>query len=299
MGKILVLGASGLVGSRFVDLYHAQTPTITPKSKELDITDFAQVKNFFDKNNKKFDSVVNFVGHTNVDEAERERGDEKGMVWKMDVTAAENVAKMCQKYGKYMVYISTDFVFPGSKQNPGPYSEDAKLTKKPSELLWYGWTKVAGERAVAKTTDKHSIVRIAYPFRAHFTPKLDFARSILSMYDEGKLYPMFSDQQFTPTFIDEAVKVIYLLVEEQKSGIFHATTSPVTTPHEFASYLIEKARGKKKAVKKGSIVEFLKAPGRTPKPVYGGLTNKKTKSKLGIKLFTWREAIDELVKQLG
>lgn len=298
MGKILVLGASGLVGSRFVDLYHAEAPTITPKSKELDITNPSQVKDFFEKNNKEFSSVVNFVGHSNVDGAERERGDKKGMVWKMDVTAAGSVAKMCQKYGKYLVYISTDFVFSGKKENPGPYSEDAELPADADELLWYGWTKAEGERAVAKATDKFSIVRIAYPFRAHFTPKLDFARNILSLYDEGKLYPMFTDQQFTPSFIDEAAKIIFLLVEERLNGIYHAVTSPTTTPHEFATYLIEKARGKKNAVTKGSLVEFLKTSGRTPKPLFGGLTNKKTAKALGIKLFTWREAIDELTKQL-
>lgn len=296
--KILVIGASGLVGSRFADLYHSQTPAITPKSEELDITNKKAVQLFFDTNHQDFHSVINFAAYTDVDAAEKQRGDEKGDAWAINVVGAQNLAEAAKSFDKFFVQISTDFVFPGTHDSPGPYGEDAKTSESPDSLSWYGWTKLLGERRVREAYPASSIVRISYPYRAHFTGKLDFARNILMLYDGGKLYPMFNDQKLTPTFIDEACKVFYLLLEEKKKGIYHVASTDLVSPFEFASYLLDKARGVKEIVKEGSMQEFLKTPGRTTRPRLGGLLNEKTREELGITLMTSKEAIDELVKQL-
>lgn len=296
--KILAIGTSGLVGSRFTDLYHKENPIFTPDLKELDITDKDQVNKFFKENGSSFETVLNFAAYTDVDGAEKERGNEKGLVWHLNVEGPRILAEASQKYGKYLIQISTDFVFPGTVDYPGPYSEDSKTAEVMDKLGWYGWTKLQGEKAVTKNCEASAIVRISYPFRAHYSAKLDFARNILMLFDEGKLYPMFSDQKLTPTWVDEACKVFYLLLEEKKPGIFHAACSEVTTPFEFAGYLLEKARGAKGVVKEGSMEEFLKTHGRTPRSRLGGLLTQETQKTLGISLMSWREAIDELVKQL-
>ena len=295
--KILVFGADGLVGSRFTDLYHKETPTITPKSEELDITNKKAVELYFETYKNEFHSVVNFAAFTDVDGAEKEKGNEKGVVYLVNAVGAQNLAEATKAFDKYFIHISTDFVFPGKEENPGPYPEDARLTEKPEELTWYGWTKLVGEKRVRQVNKNASIVRISYPYRAQFAGKLDYARKILSLYDEGGLYPMFSDQKMTPTFIDEAAKVIYLLLEEKKVGIYHITSCDLTTPFEFANYILEKAKGVKRAVTEGSMKEFLEVPGRAPRPRLGGLLTEKTRKELGITLMTWKEAVDEFVSQ--
>lgn len=297
--KILAFGADGLVGSRFTDLYHKDTQFITPKVTELDITDKKALLEFFAQNSTDFDSVINFAAITDVDGAEKERGNEKGLTWKVNVTGVENIAELCKKHSKYLIQISTDFIFPGNEENPGPYSEDDTPSESPEGVGWYGWTKKVAEERAAKIWDKTAILRITYPYRAQYAPKIDFARNILQLFDEGKLYPMFSDQQITPSFIDEIAKVLYLLVEEKKAGIFHSASADTTTSYEFASYLLEKARGVKVVVKKSSMRDFLKAPGRTPRPVLGGLKVEKTEKELGISFMTWRVAVEELVSQLS
>ena len=297
--KILAFGADGLVGSRFTDLYHKETQFITPKVTELDITDIKALREFFAQNASDFDSVINFAAITDVDGAEKERGNEEGLTWKVNVGGVENIAGECKKHEKYLIQISTDFVFPGSDERPGPYSEDDTLPTSPEGLGWYGWTKRVAEEAARKIWEKTAILRITYPYRAQYTPKIDFARKILQLFDEGKLYPMFSDQQMTPSFIDEIAKVLYLLVEEKKAGVFHCASKDTTSPYEFASHLLEKARGVKGVVKKGSMQEFLKAPGRIPRSRLGGLKVEKTEKELDIAFMTWRAAVDELVSQLG
>ena len=296
--KILVFGADGLVGSRFTDLYHKETPTITPKSEELDITNKKAVELYFETYKNEFHSVVNFAAFTDVDGAEKEKGNEKGVVYLVNTVGAQNLAEATKAFDKYFIHISTDFVFPGKEENPGPYPEDARLTEKPEELTWYGWTKLVGEKRVRQVNKNASIVRISYPYRAQFAGKLDYARKILSLYDEGGLYPMFSDQKMTPTFIDEAAKVFYLLLEEKKAGIYHIASCDLTTPFSFAGYILEKARGVKGVLKEGSMKEFLKVPGRLPRPRLGGLLTEKTRKELGITLMTWREAVNQFVAQL-
>ena len=304
--KYLVIGGSGLIGSRFVELTKKNNIILSPGEKELDITSGPSVDNFF--KNSKFDIVVNFAAYTNVDGAEKERppahrasgpeGDKKGIVWGLNVGAAENLAKACKKYDKFLIHISTDFIFPGTKENPGPYAEDVELPGEMEKIGWYGWTKLEGEKQVRKINKNAAIVRTAYPFRTAYEQKLDFARNILALFDEGKLYPLFSDQKLTPVLIDDLVGVLEKIANLKRPGIYHTVTSDVTTPYDFANYLLEKARGVKNAVIKGSMEEYLKTPDRTPRPRLGGLKSEKTQKILGMKFKTWRESVDEFVRQV-
>jgi dTDP-4-dehydrorhamnose reductase len=299
MKHFLVFGTPGLVGSRFVDLIAAERQPITPEVHEVDITDKSALANFFQKNEKSFDVVVNFAAYTDVNGAEKEREDEQGQVWQVNVNGAGNVAEVAKKHNKFLLHISTDFVFSGSEENPGPYPEDAKLPETSDGVSWYGWTKLMGEKKVKRISGRYAIARISYPFRSHFTQKIDLARKMLALYDEGKLYPMFADQIMTPTFIDEASSAIEEICELEKEGIYHLVSSNTTTPYEFTCYLLEKARGVKDVVKEGSLKEYLKAPGRTPISRLGGLDTKKTQKELGMKFKTWQQAIDEFVEQLN
>src|SRR3989304_7223071 len=146
--KILVFGADGLVGSRFTDLYHKETPFVTPKIDELDITNKKAVELFFETHKDEFHSVVNFAAFTDVSGAEKEKGDESGDAYRVNVTGPQFLAEVAKKFEKYFFQISTDYVFPGSKENPGPYDEDTPLEEKPDSLTWYGWTKLLGEKKV-------------------------------------------------------------------------------------------------------------------------------------------------------
>lgn len=74
MKKVLVIGATGLVGSRFTELAKNKIDIIPVDEKVLDITDKDAVDKYFKEN--QFDSVLNLAAVTNVDGCEKERGDE-------------------------------------------------------------------------------------------------------------------------------------------------------------------------------------------------------------------------------
>lgn len=299
MKKVAIIGGSGMVASRFIDLSAKNFDIISLDEKTLDITDKGAVEKYFQENSG-VDAVVNFAAFTNVDGAEAQKGDETGLAWRLNVEGPRNLAEACKKLNKFLVHISTDFIFPGNEETPGPYDESAKLPDSPTGIGWYGWTKNRGEFQIPSSKFKIAIVRYGYPFRAaKYEAKLDWARNLLKLYDEQKLYPLFTDQIQSVLFIDNLVEPLAKIVSEEIEGIFHIVSLDTTTPFDIGSYLLEKYAGKPVEIQKGSIVEFLKASGRIPRPRFGGLLTEKTQEKLGMKFKSWREMVDEFISQIG
>ena len=164
--KVLVFGGSGLVGSRFVELAKANNIILAPRQNSVDILKVSSLEKYFKKNKDKFDSVINFAAFTNVFEADKQRSKKSALSWKLNVQSAENVARVCKKYNKFLIHISTDFVFYDTDKDPGPFREDRDLSKNSDKLSWYGWTKLQGELSVREINSRSAIVRIVYPFRA-------------------------------------------------------------------------------------------------------------------------------------
>ncbi len=297
MKRLLIIGASGMVASRVIDLMKDKYEITPSDEKTLDITNRESVNSYFETN--KFDCVINFAAFTNVDGAEKERGDENGIVWKLNVEAPKSLAIKCLEKNIFLIHISTDFVFSGNKENPGPYSEESQLSESSEGIGWYGWTKNRAEKVVTESGCRNAIVRYGYPFRAaEFEMKKDWARNLISLYNEQKLYPLFTDQIQSVIFIDDIVLPLGKIIDEELQGIFHLVSENTTTPYEIGSYLLSKYAGKDVELEKGSIIEFLKAPGRTPRPVFGGLTTRTTEEKLGMEFKSWREMVDEFISQL-
>jgi len=296
--KLLVTGATGLVGSHFVENFenfNKNIALLTPDHNELDITKQNTVRHYFDTH--KPEMIIHFAAFTDVSSAEKQRNDKKRSCWQTNVEGTLNLIK-ASKYQPYFIYISTDGVFSGLKNNPGPYEEDYPTEINPNLLSWYGWTKREAEKIISKKLKNAAIVRIANPTRANYEKRLDYVRKILNLFDSGKLYPMFADQYLTLTYIDEVTTTLSMLLEKKLSGIFHASSSNVFTPYKLANLLIKKARGKKGFIKPVSIENFLR-DNLSRYPQYGGLKVEKTQRILGLKFMRWEETIEVLAKQLS
>ena len=297
--KILVTGGTGLVGSHFVENYSADPESdftiLSPGKNDFDITDQKSVENFFQLN--KPDAIVHFAAFTDVSAAEKERDNKNGACWIINVEGTTNLIKTVGEQ-PYFIYISTDVVFSGRKEDPGPYAEDHLTESDPNFLSWYGWTKKEAEKLIANNLENSAILRIANPVRAAYGDKLDYVRKILQLYDTDKLYPMFDDQYLTLTYINEVTEALKVLLGKRLSGIYHVSSTNVFTPYKLANLLIEKTRGKKGFIKPISLESFLKKnPSRYPQ--YGGLKVEKTQIALNLKFRNWEEVVEILSKQLS
>lgn len=297
MKKVAVIGASGMVASRFCDLAKTDLEITPLDEKTLDIIDKEAVEKYFSEN--KFDAIINFAAFTNVDGAEVQKDDKSGSVWKLNVEGPENLVRVCKDKNIFLAHISTDFVFPGSDKNPGPYDEDSLLPETPEDIGWYGWTKNRAEKIILSNGSRVAIIRYGYPFRAaQYDLKKDWARNLISLYNEQKLYPLFDDQIHSVLFIDDLTEPLTKIINEELDGIFHIASRDTTTPYEIGSYLLEKYSNKKVEIQKGSLAEFLKIPGKAPRSMFGGLKVGKTENRLDMKFKNWREMVDEFISQL-
>lgn len=271
MNKVLITGASGLVGSRFVEIYADKYRFLTPDYIELDITNPESVKSYLEKN--KPDVIVNFAAYTNVSEAEKQRENKNGDCWKVNVEGVRNLIG-----NHFLIHISTDMVFSGDK---GPYKETDVSEADKNKLTWYGFTKAEAERVIG---DKGTIVRIIYPVRKKYDLKLDYLKKPLSLYEQGKLYPLFVDQQINIAFIDEISMALDKIIINKLSGVYHVASRDLTTPHELISYYISKAKN----INFSGISGLIDS---TRYPKYGGLDVKTTEKKLGVKFSSWKEIV--------
>lgn len=291
--KIAVIGSSSMVGSRFCEL--AKDLSIIKSDlrgpNPLDITKKDQVESFFKKH--AFDWIILFSAFTDVDAAEKQREDKNGSCWQINVEGTQNIVQACQKYGRKLIFISTDFVFDGAS---GPYNEDDPVGPDFSKVSWYGITKIEAEKVIGGQLADYIILRISYPYRAKFAGKDDIAKRILKLHQKGQLYPMFADQTITPTFIDDLTPAVKLLITTGQSGIFHLASPLPTTQYKFAKTLIAKFGGSPDDVKEGSLREFLLEGSPTPRPLNGGLKVDKI-TNLGFTPTSWREGIEIIYQQ--
>ena len=285
-----------MVGSFFVENYSKKYQIIAPEYPQIDLTKKGTFENIIKE--EKPGVILHFAAFTDVGGAESQRGDKNGSCWKINVEGTKNLASLAKEVNSHFFHISTDYVFPGSEEDPGPHKESDIPEANSSKLTWYGFTKAEAERVVNGILGrKRTILRLVYPVRARYPAKLDYLRKPLNLFDQGKLYPLFNDQQVTITYIDEACLALEKIIDEKLYGNFHASTPDVSTPFELVSYLIEKARGVQNAVKVSSLDEFLKSSGSSPVRYskYGGLKVEETEKVLGIKFSPWRKVIDQLV----
>src|SRR5688572_19047147 len=108
MKKILIIGGTGMVASRFIDLVKGQFDITSVDEKTLDITNKEVVVKYF-TDNPGFNAVVNFAAFTNVDGAEAQKDDKNSLSWKLNVEGPQNLAEECKSANIFLVHISTDF----------------------------------------------------------------------------------------------------------------------------------------------------------------------------------------------
>lgn len=288
--KTVVIGSSGLVGSFFLkQIATAKEKVFSPGSHELDIANLPSIKEYLSQ--KKPKVIINFAGHTNLEEAETQRGNKDKSAWTLNVKGAQNLAHVCKTSGIFLIHISTDGVFPGNKDLPGPYSENVTPPDNHNQLSWYGYTKLMGEKAISENGVPAAIVRISYPF-GNPQNERDFVRRIIAYLEKG--YPLFADQKFTPTYLKDLISPLLILATQRKSGVYHIATTQVTTPLEFGTHVANLLN--MQTPKKGSVQEYLKKPGVVPRAKLGGLTTRITESSLNIRLHSLYEALEECIR---
>jgi dTDP-4-dehydrorhamnose reductase len=233
--KLVVLGGSGLVGTRVLELWadQAELDVVAPSHAELDVLDPAAVADFLRRTDAPV--VLNLAAWADVDGAEAELGDQEGRVYALNVDHPARLASLCAELGTHLVHVSTDYVFDGTSAER-PYRE-ADATHP---LAWYAQTKQLGERRVLESGAQVCVARIEMPFTARPYPKRDFARLCLGRLIAGESIVGVEDQRITPVFLDDVAKALRLITAERFTGIVHVAAADWTTPYQFARSIAQR-----------------------------------------------------------
>ncbi|OGV96084.1 hypothetical protein A2W24_00915 [Microgenomates group bacterium RBG_16_45_19] len=284
MNEVLVTGLSGMVGSRFKALYGQEYQlTNLDLTQGVDITRPDQVEAAVKQSQAK--ALIHLAAYTNVKAAFEQQDDKNGPCYQVNVVGSQNVAAACQKYGKYLIHISTDFVFDGNQETA--YTE----SDSPQPIEWYGQTKHWSELAVQERVERWVILRLAYPYQVK-PVRPDFLALMIEKIKSGTLPPQFTDHIITPTGVDDIAAIFKICLEKQPPGIYHAVGSSWHSDYDLA-LRVQETFGLSGEIKAGSLAEYQKTTAR-PYQKQLKMSNAKLKQELGYQPKTFTEGLSAI-----
>lgn len=279
--KILVTGANGQLG---YDVLKAMTARgiegIPADIAEFDITQAAATEQFIVAHQP--DVVIHCAAYTAVDKAE----DDAELCRLINVTGTENNARACQKINAKMVYISTDYVFPGTGDTT--YETDAQT----APVNAYGKTKLAGEFAVRQLLTRYFIVRTSWAFGKNGK---NFVKSILRLGKEQDEVNVVCDQVGSPTYTVDLARLLVDMALSERYGVYHATNEGFCSWAEFAKTILQKA-GLSARV---NFVTTEQYPTRAQRP-FNSRLSKESLINAGFQpLPTWEDALERFLAEIA
>lgn len=139
------------------------------------------------------------------------------------------LAAYAHERGIPFVYFSSDYVFDGTAEHPGPYDEAART----HPLSVYGQSKLEGERAVLRVHPEALVVRTSWVYGPDPAGK-NFITALVRQLRAGTAVRVPYDQVSTPTFNRDLADVTLQLVGARISGVVHATGPDLVSRLELA-----------------------------------------------------------------
>lgn len=225
--KVLVTGFKGQLGYDVCKvLFQRGIEHIGTDLEDFDITDKAATHRFIAEYHP--DAVIHCSAWTAVDAAE----DVPEKAAAVNVDGPRNIAEVCKEIGAKMVYISTDYVFPGEGETFYEVNDETG----PQSV--YGKTKLGGELAVKELLDRYFIVRISWVFGKNGN---NFVRTMLRLAETRDELGVVCDQIGSPTYTADLAPLLCDMIASEKYGTYHATNEGLCSWAEFAEEIFRLA----------------------------------------------------------
>ena len=221
--KILVLGASGMLGSRLVpfliDRGHEVLAASRNHANGIQINLQDQAATLAVVRSVSPDVVINLVGMTDVERCESHPKE----AWQANVRSAENIARACTEMGTQLVHLSTDQVYD---------SAPACTETNACPGNYYAMTKYAGELAALRAGA--TVLRTNFfGFSPHATRR-SLTDWIFSAIKEDRPIQVFEDVRFSPLEMGTLCSVINKVTQYRHSGVFNLGSLEGMSKADFA-----------------------------------------------------------------
>ena len=284
--RILITGANGQLGTELqLALADGHHEVLGVDLDTCDITDRDQILGAI--TGWSPDLILHGAAFTAVDLCEAQ----PDTAYAVNSLATRFIADGARRVGAHVVYVSTDYVFDGTKI--GPYVE----WDTPAPTSVYGSSKLGGELEIDPSW---TIARTSWVCSAHGN---NMVKTVLKVAAERDELTFVSDQVGHPTFAsDLAAKLIQLGVA-RVPGVHHVTNQGAVSWYEFVQDILEAGGHSRNKVKPISTDTFLAgrpadAPPMATRPANSVLDNFALRASGLGELRDFREPLAEVVAQL-
>jgi dTDP-4-dehydrorhamnose reductase len=281
--KIAIIGSTGQLGTDLVKILQNEHEVIGLTHKDIEVSDY---KSCLILKDYKPEVIINTAAFHKTDQCE----EEPLKTFSVNTIGAKNVATISKEINAITVYISTDYVFDGSKTEP--YTEE----DTPNPINTYGISKLAGE-LYTKQNPKHYIIRVASLFGiAGASGKGgNFVETMIKKALNKEVINVVDDMWMSPTYTKDAALIIKKILEANiPYEIYHATNKGYCTWFQFAQEIF-KLTGLTPIIKP---IKTDQLQMKAKRPRFSALESIKL-PKYGIQTRRWEEALHEYLIEKG
>jgi dTDP-4-dehydrorhamnose reductase len=221
----LVTGAKGQLGWDVAKRLAPEHQVARYDREEMDLAEPSMIGGVLSK--EEPDLIVHCGAYTMVDRAEEERD----LCHRINAEATRAIAAQAVENGARMIYVSTDYVFDGTK--PEPYEID----DPPHPINFYGQTKLEGELAIKALMKEYQIIRTSWVFGANGN---NFVKTMIKLGKERMVVRVVSDQVGSPTYTVDLANLMVEMVRSARYGTYHATNEGDCSWYQLAKEIMKK-----------------------------------------------------------
>jgi dTDP-4-dehydrorhamnose reductase len=281
--KIAVIGSTGQLGTDLVKTLGAAHEVIGLTHNDIEVADYDSCLTL--KKNQP-DMVINTAAFHKTDQCE----EEPLKTFSVNALGARNVALLSKEVDAKVVFISTDYVFDGSKKEP--YTED----DVPAPINTYGISKLAAEH-FTRQNPKHYIIRIASVFgKAGASGKGgNFVETMITKAKKNEPITVIDDMWMSPTYTKDAASIIKEIAEKQLPyGVYHATNKGYCSWYQFAEQIFQFTG----LTPNLTSIKTEQLTMKAKRPRFSALKSIKL-PQYGLEMPTWQQALREYLTEKG
>lgn len=223
--RVTLFGASGLLGQDLLQQLKGEELTALA-SKDADLRDHGRIRELIRDSRPQW--IILSAAYTDVDGCESNRE----LAFAVNCEGAVNVGRAAREVGSRLMFLSTDYVFDGSKRTPYEVTD----ARNPASV--YGESKAQAEERLLEILPNVCIARTSWLF-GHGGKC--FPATILKLASTRPEISVVNDQRGSPTFTFDLASALVQLCRASASGIVHITNAGNCTWYEFACEIVRES----------------------------------------------------------
>jgi dTDP-4-dehydrorhamnose reductase len=282
--KIVIIGAGGRLGAALVRAFSDRFEVTGLTHAQIDVGDFDEVEQMLAP--IKADVIINCSAMTNVDLCEEQRDE----AFRINASAPELLAQICEDKGARFIHFSTDYVFDGKKNTP--YGEEDKA----EPLSVYGESKREGEENVLGVNERHVVIRVSWVFGPE---RASFIDNVIRRARENPTVDAVADKFSTPTYTRDVAAMLPRFFAPEVGGLLHFANEGECSWQQYGQHALDVCHHLGVPLSATTVDPLHLSDMQNfvaKRPVYTVLSTARYAEIFGEKPRSWRDAVAEYVK---